>query len=98
VEGSSDRQVNLHMDTDAMAGVYSNFANVAFSDFEFTLTFARVDFDSEEGDISGVVVSRVNVSAPFMRELVNAVNDSWSKYQAREQIKNLPEAPPRDQP
>ncbi|MGZ4355098.1 MAG: DUF3467 domain-containing protein, partial [Gaiellaceae bacterium] len=79
-------------------GVYSNFANVAFSDFEFTLTFARVDFDSEEGDISGVVVSRVNVSAPFMRELVNAVNDSWSKYQAREQIKNLPEAPPRDQP
>ncbi|HEY6031656.1 MAG TPA: hypothetical protein VIU44_13885, partial [Gaiellaceae bacterium] len=71
---------------------------VAFSDFEFTLTFARVDFDSEEGDISGVVVSRVNVSAPFMRELVNAVNDSWSKYQAREQIKNLPEAPPRDQP
>lgn len=98
MEGSSDRQVNLHMDTDAMAGVYSNFANVAFSDFEFTLTFARVDFDSEEGDISGVVVSRVNVSAPFMRELVNAVNDSWSKYQAREQIKNLPEAPPRDQP
>ena len=98
MEGSSDRQVNLHMDTDAMAGVYSNFANVAFSDFEFTLTFARVDFDSEEGDISGVVVSRVNVSAPFMRELVNAVNDSWSKYQAREQIKNLPEAPPREQP
>jgi len=98
VDAGSDRQVNLHMDTDAMAGVYSNFANVAFSDFEFTLTFARVDFDSEEGDISGVVVSRVNVSAPFMRELVNAVNDSWSKYQAREQIKNLPEAPPRDQP
>jgi len=98
VDAGSDRQVNLHMDTDAMAGVYSNFANVAFSDFEFTLTFARVDFDSEEGDISGVVVSRVNVSAPFMRELVNAVNDSWSKYQAREQIKNLPEAPPREQP
>ena len=98
MEGSSDRQVNLHMDTDAMAGVYSNFANVSFSDYEFTITFGRVEFESQEGEIPGVVVSRVSMSAPFMRELVNAVNDSWSKYQAREQIKNLPEAPPRDQP
>ena len=90
-----DRQLNLHMDPESMAGVYANFANIGFSDYEFTITFARVDFDSEEGDIPGVVVSRVNMSAPFMRQLVDAINDSWSKWTTREGIKNLPEAPPR---
>ena len=90
-----DRQINLQMDPESMAGVYANFANISFSDYEFTLTFGRVDFDTEEGDIPGVVVSRVNVSTPFMKQLVEAINDSWSKHQAREQIKNLPEAPPR---
>ena len=91
-----DRQLNLHMDPEAMAGVYANFANISFSDYEFTITFGRVDFDTEEGEIPGVVVSRVNLSAPFMRQLVEAINDSWSKWTTREGIKNLPEAPPRE--
>ncbi len=91
-----DRRLNLHMDPESMAGVYSNFANVSFSDFEFTLTFGRVDFESEQADVPGVVVSRVNVSTQFMARFVEAVNDSWSKYQTREGIKNLPETPPGD--
>ncbi len=96
MDDTPERQLNLHMDPDAMAGVYANFANIGFSDYEFTITFGRVDFDSEEGDIPGVVVSRVNMSAPFMRQLVDAINDSWTKWQARENIRNLPEIPPRD--
>jgi hypothetical protein len=28
----------------------------------------------------------------FMRELMDAMNDSWSKWSAREGIRNLPEA------
>jgi hypothetical protein len=28
-----------------------------------------------------------------MRELLDAMNDSWSKWAAREGIRNLPEAP-----
>ncbi len=97
MDDTPERQLNLHMDPDAMAGVYANFANIGFSDYEFTITFGRVDFDSEEGDIPGVVVSRVNMSAPFMRQLVDAINDSWTKWQARENIRNLPEIPPRDE-
>ena len=31
-----------------MAGVYANFANVSHSDYEFTVTFARVDHEVEE--------------------------------------------------
>ncbi len=94
---SPGRQLNIHLDPENLAGVYANFANISFSDYEFTLTFARIDHEVEEGDIPGVVVSRVNLSTRFMQELLEAMNDSWSKWSTREGIKNLPEAPPRPQ-
>jgi hypothetical protein len=86
-----ERQLNIHLDPENLAGVYANFANVSFSDYEFTITFARIDHEVEEGDVPGVVVSRLNMSPRFMRELIDAMNDSWSKYTAREGIRNLPE-------
>jgi hypothetical protein len=97
-DGGQERQLNIHLDTEHMAGVYANFANISFSDYEFTLTFARIDHEVESGDIPGIVVSRVNVSAQFMHELLEAMTDSWSKWATREGIKNLPEAPPRSEP
>ena len=96
-DGSPGRQLNIHLDPEMMGGVYANFANISFSDYEFTLTFARIDHEVEEGDIPGVVVSRVNVSPRFMQELLEAMQDSWSKWSTREGIKNLPEAPPREE-
>jgi hypothetical protein len=96
-EESRERQLNLHLDPEHMAGVYANFANVSFSDYEFTLTFARIDHEIEEGDIPGVVVARVNMSSRFARELIDALQDSFSKWSTREGIKNLPEIDgPRD--
>jgi hypothetical protein len=95
-EGDQARQLNIHLDPENLAGVYANFANISFSDYEFTLTFARIDHEVEEGDIPGVVVSRINVSARFMQELLDAMQDSWSKWSSREGIRNLPEAPPRE--
>jgi hypothetical protein len=68
-----------------------NIANVSFSDYEFTITFARVDHEIDSDEIPGVVVSRVNLSPKFMRELADALEDSYSKYRTREGIKNLPE-------
>ncbi len=97
-DGGSERQLNIHLDPDNLAGVYANFANISFSDYEFTLTFARIDHEVEEGDIPGVVVARVNLSQRFMKELLDAMQDSWSKWATREGIKNLPEAPPRSEP
>jgi hypothetical protein len=94
-EGERERHINMHMSPEVMAGVYANFANVSHSDYEFTITFARIDHEVEEGDIPGVVVSRVNMSTRFMKELLDAMQDSWSKYSAREGIRNLPEAPPQ---
>jgi hypothetical protein len=80
-----------------MAGVYANFANVSHSDYEFSITFMRLDHEGESDDeVNGVVVSRVNMSPRFMKELLAAMQDNVSKWQAAENIKNLPEAPGRD--
>ena len=83
-----ERQLNIHLDPEHLAGVYSNY--------EFTLTFARIDHEVEEGDVPGVVVARVNMSTRFMRELLDAMQDSWSKWSSREGIRNLPETPDND--
>jgi hypothetical protein len=90
------RNLNIHLDPENLAGVYANFANISFSDYEFTITFARIDHEVEEGDIPGVVVSRVNMSPRFVEELLNAMQDSYSKYRATQAIKNLPETSPPD--
>ena len=95
-ESPPERQLNIHIDPENMAGVYANFANVSFSPFEFTLTYARVDHEVEEGDVPGVVVARVNISHKFMRDLIDAMEDTYSKWQTTEGIRNLPEAPPRE--
>jgi Protein of unknown function (DUF3467) len=92
-----ERQLNIHLDPEQMAGVYANFANVTFSPYEFTLTFARIDHEIEEGDVPGVVVARVNMSQQFFQELLAAMQDSLSKWSTQEGIRNLPEAPPRSE-
>jgi Protein of unknown function (DUF3467) len=93
-EDAQERQLNIHLDPEHLAGAYANFANISFSDYEFTITFARIDHEVEEGDVPGVVVSRVNMSPRFMGELMSAMQDSWSKWSSREGIRNLPETPP----
>jgi len=55
-DDAQERQLNIHLDPENLAGVYANFANISFSDYEFTLTFARIDHEVEEGDMPGVVV------------------------------------------
>ena len=90
-EESHERQINIHTSPEAMAGVYANFANISHSDYEFTITFARLDHEVEEDEIPGVVVSRISASPKFVRELIDALEDNYSKWSTREGIKNLPE-------
>ena len=90
-EEPQERQFNIQTTPEIMMGVYSNFANVSHSDYEFTITFARVDHEVEEDEIPGVVVARLNLSARFMKELIDAMTDNYSKWRTREGIKNLPE-------
>jgi hypothetical protein len=87
----AERRINIHFAPEQMAGHYANFANVSHSEYEFTVTFARVDHEVEQGEIPGIVVTRVNLSPKFMRELIDAMEDNYSKWATRENIKNLPE-------
>src|SRR5580700_6565781 len=64
----SERRINIHFSPEIMAGSYANFANVSHSDYEFTITFARVDHEVESADIPGLIVSRVALSPRSMRE------------------------------
>ncbi len=89
----AERRFNIHTSPEAMAGVYANFANVSHSEYEFTITFARVDHEVEDEEVPGVVVSRVSLSPRFMRELIDAMEDNLGKWETREGIKNLPEYP-----
>ena len=50
-----------------------------------------VDLEVDEEAVPGVVVSRINLSPRFMRELIEAMEDNFSKWQTSEGIKNLPE-------
>jgi len=92
-EEHGERQINIHTSPEAMAGVYANFANVSHSDYEFTITFARVDHEIEDDEIPGVVVSRIALAPRFLRELIDALEDNYSKWRTREGIKSLPEFP-----
>src|SRR5579885_59482 len=91
MDDGHERQLNIHMDPDQLAGVYANFANITFSDYEFTITFARLDHEVEQGDVPGVVVARVNMSQRFTNELLTALQDAWSKYSTVKGIQDLPE-------
>jgi Protein of unknown function (DUF3467) len=86
-----ERQINMHMSPETMAGSYANFANVSHSDYEFTITLARVDHEVDDEQIPGVVVSRINAAPQFVRELIDALSDNYSKWSTRQGIKNLPE-------
>ena len=88
-----ERRLNIQMPAELIGGTYANFANVSFSQYEFTLTFARIEHEVEQGDVPGAVVSRINASPRFVEELIGALQDSWSKYKTTEGIRNLPEAP-----
>ena len=90
---AGERRLNIHLDPSDIAGSYANFANISFSRYEFTITFARIEHEVEEGDVPGAVVARINASPRFVEELITALQDSWSKYQATESIRNLPETP-----
>jgi hypothetical protein len=90
-----EQRINLHATPEMMAGVYANFANVSHSDYEFSITFVRLDHESEEDEqLNGVVVSRVNMSARFTKELLDAIQDNYSKWATAQSIRDLPETPP----
>jgi Protein of unknown function (DUF3467) len=82
--GEEKREVhlNIKLPDEQMGGVWSNFARVHHSEHEFTIDFMRLDFASisPEGEMQGIVVTRVGLSPLFVRQLIAALEENWSKY------------------
>jgi Protein of unknown function (DUF3467) len=91
-EAPQERQLNIHLE-EKMSGGYANFANVSFSQYEFTLDFFRIEHEAEGTEVPGAFVQRINISHRFMSELIAAMQDAYSKWETREGIRNLPETP-----
>jgi len=77
-EHEEGQELQIHIDPAQMAGVWANFARVSHSQHEFTLDFVRVDHNSDPA--TGIVEARVSVSPLFIQQLIDAMQDNWSKY------------------
>jgi hypothetical protein len=71
-------EITIEADAGLLGGVYANFAMVNHSPFEFTLDFVRIDY--ARGGMDGVLVSRVNMSPAFVRNLIDTLEENWQRY------------------
>ncbi len=75
---SEHQDIHIDIRMEDRGGVWSNFASVKHTPYEFTIDFARVDYDTEQP--SGVVVSRVNLSPLMVQQLMDALTANWHSY------------------
>ena len=73
-------KLQIRLPPELEAGVWSNFAVVRHSPYEFTLDFIRLDFSGTQSPRRGVVVQRVNMSPQFVEQLISALSDNMSKF------------------
>ena len=84
-----ERQLNLHFSHEVMAGTYANYARVRHTPYELTVTFGEV---GDGADGSGLAVARVHMSPRFASELIDALDDNFSKWRYTQGVRDLPES------
>jgi hypothetical protein len=77
----SQQQPQVIIDPAHMAGVWSNFAKVSHSPYEFTIDFARLDFSGSPPQ--GIVVARVSLSPLMVSQLIDALSSNWQAYASK---------------
>jgi len=70
--------IHIQADQRMRGGIWANFAIVSHSPHEFTLDFARLDYNTRP--IQGVIVQRVNMSPLFVEQLINALAANLDDY------------------
>jgi hypothetical protein len=80
--GNRDRQVQLFVSEEKRGGVWANFATVSHSPYEFTIDFGRLEF-TDGKPTGGVVVARVSVAPLFITQLIDALQENWTRYAER---------------
>lgn len=78
VDVTEPQPLNIDINKEMFGGVWANIARVSHSQFEFTIDFARLDYN--EAPPRGVVVSRVNMSPLMVSQLIDALQTNWNAY------------------
>ena len=78
---------NVIATPDQMGGVWSNWARVSHSPYEFTLDFVRLDFTMNPPQ--GVLVARVNLSPLMITQLMEALQMNWDGYAEKSMPKEV---------
>lgn len=81
-EPQEEVKVDLFIAPDMRAGVWANFAIVGHSPYEFTLDFARLEFDGAKPS-GGVIVQRVSMSPLFILQLIEALQSNYENWAAK---------------
>lgn len=81
------KPVQILLPPEQMAGVYANWAAVGHSPHEFTIDFVRMEWGETEE--RGVVVARVSVSPLFITQLIQALQDNWTRFAERSMPKEV---------
>jgi hypothetical protein len=85
------RALNLSIPPEMFGGVWSNFAIVKHSEYEFTIDFVRIDIDPSADVNNGIVTSRVNLSPLFVTQLIEALQANWEVYAQKAMPKEVQE-------
>ena len=59
-----------------LAGLWANFAQVSYTEHEFTIDFVRLDPLLPRG----IVVARLSRSATFIMQLIDTLNTVWQDW------------------
>lgn len=87
--------IDIRVPPDMEGGIWSNFAVVKHSPYEFTLDFIRLDLVGGN-PIRGVLVQRVNMSPQFVAQLIKALEANMSNYTTQVGAAGLPDDPRGD--
>ncbi len=80
----ADGNVEIKIPDDLAAGVYSNVTAVWHSPHEFTPDFAVIEPTQDEAQgMNCRVVSRVRIPSTVMFDLLRALNENMTRYEAR---------------
>ena len=90
-EDERERHINMHLSPETMAGAYANFAEHQPLRLRVHDHLRRLDHEVDEEEIPAWWSRAISPSPKFMRELIDAMEDNYSKWRTREGIKNLPE-------
>jgi hypothetical protein len=70
------KQAEIVIQPEQLAGVWSNWAQVSYSEHEFTIDFVRLDPQLPRG----IVVARVSGSATFIMQLIDTLQVVWQDW------------------